>query len=387
MLQKRRIYWPAINLIGPGCVEEIGEEISKLGLKKALVVSDEVLHEIGIVNKVTAVLDQSEIAYSVFVDVKPNPTTKNVNDGLDAFRKEGCDFIISIGGGSPQDAAKAIGILATNGGNIVDYEGVGKSKNKSVPIIAINTTAGTASEVTINYVITDEERKIKMVIVDPNSLAVIAVNDPELMVQKPASLTAATGMDALTHAIEAYVTRGAYELSDTIAIKSIELVSRYLAAAVADGSDMEARSGMAWGSYIAGLSFSNCGLGIVHSLAHQLGSEYDLPHGVANAILLPYVMEYNMDACPSKFADIARAMGMPVDQAASEKEAAMMALDAVRELSKKVGIPALKDTTFNPADAEKLAVQAAGDVCTGGNPKDVKISDLKKIYLKAYQGE
>jgi alcohol dehydrogenase len=386
MLTRRRIYWPAINLIGPGCVQEIGEEINKLGLTKALVVSDEVLQKVGVVEQVTSVLDRSGIAYSLFVDVKPNPTTKNVNDGLEAYRKEGCDFIISIGGGSPQDAAKAVGILATNGGNIVDYEGIGKSKHKSVPIIAINTTAGTASEVTINYVITDEVRKIKMVMVDPNSLALIAVNDPELMLKKPAGLTAATGLDALTHAIEAYVTKGAFELSDAIALKSIELTSTYLAAAVANGSDLVARSGMAWGSYVAGLSFSNCGLGIVHSLAHQLGSEYDLPHGVANAILLPYVMEFNMSACPEKFADIAKAMGKPVEKATSVAEAAAMALEAVRELAKQVGIPALKETAFNPADVDKLAAQAMRDVCTGGNPKDVTIEDLKNIYMTAYQG-
>jgi alcohol dehydrogenase len=386
MLTKRRIYWPAINLIGPGCVQEIGEEITKLGLTKALVVSDEVLKKVGVVDQVTSVLDRSGIAYSLFVDVKPNPTTQNVNDGLEAYRREGCDFIVSIGGGSPQDAAKAVGILATNGGNIVDYEGIGKSGNKSVPIIAINTTAGTASEVTINYVITDEVRKIKMVMVDPNSLALIAVNDPELMVKKPAGLTAATGLDALTHAIEAYVTKGAFELSDAIALKSIELTSRYLAAAVADGSDLTARSGMAWGSYVAGLSFSNCGLGIVHSLAHQLGSEYDLPHGVANAILLPYVMEFNLSACLHKFADIAKAMGKPVEKAASVDEAAAMALEAVRELAKQVGIPALKETTFNPADVDKLAAQAMRDVCTGGNPKDVTIEDLKSIYMTAYRG-
>lgn len=386
MLQARRIYWPSINLIGPGCVGEIGEEIRKLGLSKALVVSDEVLLDIGVVGKVTDILDVHGISFALFVDVKPNPTTKNVYDGLDAYRGEGCDFIISIGGGSPQDAAKAIGILATNGGNIVDYEGIGKSMNKSVPIIAINTTAGTASEVTINYVITDEERKIKMVIVDPNSLATISVNDPELMMNKPAALTAATGLDALTHAIESYVTRGAFELSDTLSLKAIELVSRYLADAVADGTNAEARSGMAWGSYIAGLSFSNCGLGIVHSLAHQLGSEYDLPHGVANAILLPYVMAYNLEACPSKFADIAKAMGKPTERAGSDAEAAVLALEAVRELSVKVGIPALKETRFNPADAENLAAQALRDVCTGGNPKDVTLEDLKGIYLKAYEG-
>jgi alcohol dehydrogenase len=214
----RRVYWPSINLIGPGSVKEIGEEIQKLHLGKALVVSDQVLQKVGVVQQVTEVLDAGQIAYSVFVDVKPNPTTGNVYSGLEQFQKEGCDFIISVGGGSPQDAAKAIGLLYTNGGNLVEYEGIGKTTHKSVPIIAVNTTAGTASEVTINYVITDEERKIKMVMVDPNSLATIAVNDPELMVQKPAGLTAATGMDALTHAIEAYVTKGAFPLSDALCI-------------------------------------------------------------------------------------------------------------------------------------------------------------------------
>ncbi len=385
MLSSRRIYWPSVNLIGPGCVKEIGSDILQLGLSKALVVSDKVIADVGIVKIVTDILEQNGIAFAVFTDVKANPTTQNVNDGLVMFREEQCDFIISIGGGSPQDAAKAIGILYTNGGDIVAYEGIGKSKNKSVPIVAINTTAGTASEVTINYVITDEYRKIKMVMVDPNSLATIAVNDPELMMTKPASLTAATGMDALTHAIEAYVTKGSYELSDALAYKAIEFIASSLEAAVLDGSNLKARSGMAWGSYVAGLSFSNCGLGIVHSMAHQLGSEYDMPHGVANAILLPFVMEYNLEACPVKFAQIAKAMGKNTDNASSEYEAALLALEAVRELSAKVGIPKLKESSYDPRDIDKLAEQAMRDVCTGGNPRTATLEDIKAIYTKAYQ--
>jgi alcohol dehydrogenase len=386
MLAIRRIYWPAINLIGPGCVKEIGAEIVNLGKTKALFVTDKVLNQVGVVKQVTDVLDQSGISYVVFDDVKPNPTTQNVNDGLALYKKEGCDFIISLGGGSPQDAAKAIGILATNGGSIVDYEGIGKSKTKSSPIIAINTTAGTASEVTVNYVITDEFRKIKMVMVDPHSMATIAVNDPELMVKKPASLTAATGLDALTHAIEAYVTKGAFALSDTLSLQAIRFISNSLLAAVKDGTDIAARSEMAWGSYVAGLSFSNCGLGIVHSMAHQLGSEYDLPHGVANAILLPYIMEFNLDSNPKKFAEIAEAMGADISKAGNELEAANMALEAVRKLSQAVGVPALKETSFNPDDVSKLADQAMRDVCTGGNPKEVTKEDMIALYLKAYNG-
>ena len=380
----RRIYWPAINLIGSGAVQEIGTEVKNLGLKKILVVTDKVLRSLGVVKKVTDVLDAASVSYVIFDDVKPNPTTKNVNDGLIVFKANGCDSLLSIGGGSPQDAAKAIGILNANGGDIVNYEGIGKSKYKSVPIIAVNTTAGTASEVTVNYVITDKARKTKMVMVDPNSLATVAVNDPELMVEKPAGLTAATGMDALTHAIEAYVTKGAFGLSDALAIESVRLIGQSLETAVNDGKNIEARSKMAWASYIAGLSFSNCGLGIVHSMAHQLGSEYDLPHGVANAILLPFVEEFNSSVCPEKFRDIAIALGKNVD-GLSVEEARKVAIDAIKELSKKVKIPALKDTSFNPADVEKLAKQAMNDVCTGGNPREVSVEDLKLIYLKAYQ--
>lgn len=387
MLAIRRIYWPSVNLIGPGCVKEIGEEIGKLGFGKALLVTDKVLRDAGVVEQVTDVLDGSGIAYEIYDDVQPNPTTRNVHDGLAAYESGSCDFLISVGGGSPQDAAKAIGLLATNGGNIVDYEGIGKSANKSAPIIAINTTAGTASEVTINYVITDEQRKIKMVMVDPNSLALIAVNDPELMVKKPAALTAATGMDALTHAIESYVTAGSFELSDALSLKAIEFIAASLPAAVADGTNIEARSRMAWGSYTAGLSFSNSGLGIVHSMAHQLGSEYDLPHGVANAILLPFVMDFNLDAAPEKFAVIAAAMGKETSEAVTLDEAARLALVAVQELSAQVGIPRLRDTAFRLEDAGLLAEQAMRDVCTGGNPKKVTIDQIEAIYVRAYNNE
>lgn len=380
----RRIYWPAINLVGPGAIKEMSVEIQKLGIKNWLVVTDKVLNSLGVVKKVTDVLDQSGISYTVFDDVKPNPTTQNVKDGLAAYKSNRCDGILSIGGGSPQDAAKAIGILYSNGGEITAYEGIGKSARKSVPIIAVNTTAGTASEVTVNYVITDEVRKIKMVMVDPNCLATVAVNDPELTLQKPAGLTAATGLDALTHAIEAYITKGAFRLSDTLALEAIRLIGESLEAAVKDGTNLAARSGMVWGSYIAGLSFSNCGLGIVHSMAHQLGSEYDLPHGVANAILLPYVEEFNAVVCPAKFKNIALALGRDVAHL-SDEEASLEAIRAIRELSAALGIPRLRDTSFNPRDIDRLAEQAMADVCTGGNPRDVTVEEIKAIYRSAYQ--
>lgn len=381
----RKIYFPSTNLIGPGVVREIGTEIKNLGLQKLLVVTDKILNKIGVVKQVTDVLDASAIKYTVYDEVKPNPTTKNVNDGLKLFKDEKCDGLLSIGGGSPQDTAKAVGILATNGGNILDYNGVGLSKHKAAPIIAVNTTAGTASEVTINYVITDEVRKTKMVIIDPNCLATIAVNDPVLMLNKPAGLTAATGMDALTHAIEAYITKGAFRLSDTLSLEAVKIIGEALETAVNDGKNIEARSKMAWGSYIAGLAFSNCGLGIVHSMAHQLGSEYDLPHGVANAILLPFVEDFNSKVCPEKFADIAKALGKNIDNLSVE-EACKAALDAIKELSVKVRIPKLKDTSFKIEDVDKLAKQAMKDACTPGNPREVTAEDIKKIYIAAYNG-
>ncbi len=381
----RRIYWPAINLIGVGAIQGVVTELQNLQLTNVLVVTDKVLRAMGVTQKVTDLLAAAGIAFTIYDDVKPNPTVANVNNGLAVYQAQGCKGIVSIGGGSPQDAAKAIGLLQTNGGNIVDYEGIGKSINKSVPIVAINTTAGTASEVTINYVITDEVRKIKMVMVDPNCLASVSVNDPELMLGKPAGLTAATGMDALTHALEAFITKGAFRLSDTLALEAIKLIGESLADAVADGSNLTARTKMAWASYIAGLAFSNCGLGIVHSMAHQLGSEYDLPHGVANALLLPYVASFNLSACPEKFAQIASALGKNTI-GLNTADAAQLAIDALREMAKALQIPTLKDTRFQLSDIDKLAEQAMRDVCTGGNPRTVSVDDIKQIFINAYQG-
>lgn len=381
----KRIYWPAVNLIGPGAIKEVGVEINKLGLRRILIVTDKVLRSVGVVKKVTDVLNSAGIHYVVYDEVKPNPTTKNVADGLDLFYGLCCDGLMSIGGGSPQDAAKAIGILHTNGGEITYYEGIGKSKRKSVPIIAINTTAGAASEVTINYVITDELRKIKMMMVDPNCLATVTVNDPELMLNKPAGLTAATGFDVLTHAIEAYVAKDAFRFSNVLALEAAKLVGESLVTTVNNGTDLDARTKMAWASFIAGLSFSNCGSGITHSMADQLSAEYDLPHGVANAILLPYVAEFNAVVCPAKFKDIAIALGRNVD-GLTDEEAAKEAINAIRELAEELNIPQLKETNFNPDDIEKLSIQAMADVCTSGNPREVKLNDIKALYLQAYMG-
>jgi alcohol dehydrogenase len=280
-------YVPSINIMGKGCLKEIGPFIQELNLKKALVVTDKFLVKSGIAGKLLAVLDEAGIQYVVYDEVKPNPTCKNVHDGVYYLKSHDCDYLVSIGGGSPQDTAKAIGIVATNGGYIAQYEGVHKSKHKSLPIVAVNTTAGTSSEVTINYVITDEERKIKMVMVDKNSIATISVNDPELMIDKPAALTAATGMDALTHAIEALVTPGAYPVTDATALAAIELIFGNLARTVKNGHDIEAREQMVYAVFLGGLAFNNAGLGYVHAMAHQLGGVYDLPHGVCNAMLLP----------------------------------------------------------------------------------------------------
>lgn len=384
MLAVRKIYWPALNIVGPGALSEGIQEIAKMNLGKALIVTDKGIIEAQIIDDVTKKLTENNLEFAIFSEVCPNPTVKNVNEGLELLKKENCDYIISLGGGSPQDAAKAIGILATNGGDIRDYNGVSLSKNKSLPIIAINTTSGTASEVTINYVITDEEKKVKMVIVDSNSLATISINDPELMLKKPKQLTAATGMDALTHAIEAYTTLGAYRLSDILTLESIKIIGESLENAVENGEDLEARSKMAWGSFIAGLAFSNCGLGIVHSMAHQLGSEYNLPHGVANAILLPEVVEYNLSSNYKKFKEIAEALGENV-KLLSDEEGAKKAVEAIRKLSNKIDIPKLKDTKFNLEDIQKLSNQAFNDICTGGNPKQVTVEAIENIYLKAYK--
>jgi len=383
MLQNRRIYLPPLSLIGPGALEDLGEELKNLPYKKALFVTDGVLVKIGVAKQVIEVMKASNIEIVLYKDVQPNPTVKNVDDGLTLLTENDCDFILTLGGGSPQDCGKAIGILATNGGNIEDYEGIHMSKNKSLPLIAINTTAGTASEVTINYVITDEKRHIKMVMVDKNCLVSIAVNDPKLMLNKPAALTAATGMDALTHAIETYITKGAFEWSDVLALEAIKLISESLEDAVKNGNDLEARSKMAWGQFIAGQAFSNAGLGFVHSMAHQLGGMYDLPHGVANAILLPHVEKFNITACAKKLKNVAKAMGVNVSEM-NDHEGANAAIKAIQDLSKAVGIPSgLKELGVKKEDFKEMAKNALADVCTGGNPKEVNLEETMAIYAEA----
>ncbi|WP_341347801.1 iron-containing alcohol dehydrogenase [Paenibacillus sp. FSL H3-0469] len=374
---------PSINIMGKGCLKDIAPYIQELNLQKALVVTDKFLMKSGIAGRLLAVLEEAGIQYVVYDEVKPNPTCKNVHDGADFLKQHECDYLISIGGGSPQDTAKGIGIVATNGGHIADYEGVHKSKHKSLPIVAVNTTAGTSSEVTINYVITDEERKIKMVMVDKNSIATISVNDPELMADKPAALTAATGMDALTHAIEALVTPGAYPVTDATALAAVELIFANLARTVTDGHDIEAREQMVYAIFLGGLAFNNAGLGYVHAMAHQLGGVYDLPHGVCNAMLLPYVEEENAKHVPEKFRAIARAAGLQTE-GRSDKECADYVIEAIKALSKEVGIPAkLSELGVAEVDLDLLAENAMKDACAPGNPfiptKDEVIALFRKI--------
>lgn len=373
-------YFPETVLMGAGALELLPNELKDLNLKKALIVTDKNLLKIGVVNKVKTILDKSEINYVVFSDVKPNPTVKNVDDGYKVLQENNCDFIISIGGGSPQDAGKGIAVLGTNGGSIKDYHGVNLSKRKAMPIVAINTTAGTASEATINYVITDEEEKLKMVIVDKNSMATIAINDADLTVNMPQSLTAATGMDALTHAIEGYISTGATDFSDMFNLEAIKVISKNLKAAYEDGENIEARENMLYGQFVTGMGFSNCGLGIVHSMAHQLGGFYDLPHGICNAILLPHIMEYNMSETGEKFINIAEAMGVNTKNMTLE-EAQLAAINSVKNLSKSVGIPDnFKSLGVDRNDIEKLAEYAMNDPCTPSNPKKPTNEDIMKIY-------
>lgn len=377
-------YVPSINIMGKGCLQEIGPYIQELKLKKALVVTDKFLMKSGIAGKLLAVLDEAGIEYAIYDEVKPNPTCKNVHDGVDYLKSQNCDYLISIGGGSPQDTAKAIGIIATNGGHIKEYEGVHKSKHKSLPIVAVNTTAGTSAEVTINYVITDEDRKVKMVMVDKNSLATISVNDPELMIDKPAALTAATGMDALTHAIEALVTPGAYPVTDATALAAVELIFANLARTVKNGHDIEAREQMVYAIFLGGLAFNNAGLGYVHAMAHQLGGVYDLPHGVCNAMLLPFVEEENAKYVPEKFRSIAKAIGLNVENQ-TDKQCADFVIESIKALSKEVGIPAkLSELGVEEVDLDLLAENSMKDACAPGNPfiptKEEVITLFKKYY-------
>ena len=376
-----------VSYFGPGAREVLPQEIKRLGLNKAFVATDKDLIKFGVADKVLKVLEAANIPYEIFSEIKPNPTVSNVKAGVEAFAKSGADFILAIGGGSSIDTSKAIGIITNNPefSDVVSLEGVAPTKKKSVPIIALPTTAGTAAEVTINYVIIDEEAKKKMVCVDPNDIPAVAIVDPELMYSMPKGLTAATGMDALTHAIESYITPGAWVMSDMLELKAIEMIAANLKAAVDNGSDPVAREAMSQAQYIAGMGFSNVGLGIVHSMAHPLGAHYDTPHGVANALLLPYVMEYNAESpAAPKYIHIAKAMGVNTD-GMTEAEGVKAAVEAVKQLSLSIGIPQkLNEIGVRKEDLHTLAVDAFNDVCTGGNPRPTSIEDIEALYNKAY---
>ena len=365
---------------GKGAIGAIPEEIKGRGFKKAFVTSDSDLIKFGVTKKVTDVLDNAGVAYTVFSDIKPNPTIENVQAGVEAFKASGADCIVAIGGGSSMDTAKAIGIIITNPeyADVRSLEGVAPTKNKCVPIIAVPTTAGTAAEVTINYVITDVEKNRKMVCVDVHDIPVVAVVDPDMMATMPKGLTAATGMDALTHAIEGYITRGAWELSDMFHLKAIEIIASSLRGAV--NNEDAGREGMALGQYVAGMGFSNVGLGIVHSMAHPLGALYDTPHGVANAIILPTVMEYNAPATGEKYKYIAAAMGVKGTENMTVEEYRAAAINAVKQLSLDVGIPADLKDIVKVEDLQFLAESAYADACRPGNPRETSVEEITDLY-------
>lgn len=373
---------------GQGAINEIITEVKSRGFKKCLVVTDADLVKFGVVKKVTDLLDKAKFKYAIFDKVKANPSVDVVKNGVKAFQKAKADYMIAIGGGSPQDTAKAIGIIINNPefSDVTSLEGVAPTKNKSVPVIAVATTAGTAAETTINYVITDEKKRRKFVCVDPHDIPVVAVVDPDMMSTMPKGLTAATGMDALTHAIEGYTTLGAWELADTLNLKAIEIIAGSLKKAVEN--DAKGREGMALGQYMTGMAFSNVGLGVVHGMAHPLSAFYDTPHGIANAVLLPYVMEFNASHSGTKYREIARAMGVKGVDAMKQKEYRDAAINAVKKLSKAVGIPkTLKEIGVKKEDLEALADAAMADVCTGGNPRPCTKALILKVYEKAFNGK
>ena len=366
---------------GAGAIQEIATEAKAHGFKKALVCSDPDLIKFGVTAKVTDILDKNGLEYEIYSEIKPNPTIDNVKHGVETFKKSGADYLIAIGGGSSMDTSKAIGIIIANPEfeDVRSLEGVAPTKKPCVPIIAVPTTAGTAAEVTINYVITDVERKRKFVCVDPHDMPIIAIVDPDMMSSMPKGLTASTGMDALTHAIEGYTTKAAWEMTDMFHLKAIEIIARSLRSAVAN--EKEGREGMALGEYIAGMGFSNVGLGIAHSMAHTLGAVYDTPHGVACAMMLPIVMEYNADCTGEKYREIARAMGVKGVDDMSVEEYRKAAIDAVAQLSVDVGIPT-KLEAIKEEDLEFLAESAHADACAPGNPKDASVEDLKALFRK-----
>ena len=365
---------------GAGAIQEIATEVKSRGFKKAFVCSDPDLVKFGVTAKVLKVLDDNGFSYELYSNIKPNPTIENVQTGVEAFKNAGTDYLIAIGGGSSMDTAKAIGIIINNPefANVRSLEGVADTKNPAVPIIAVPTTAGTAAEVTINYVITDAEKNRKMVCVDPHDIPVVAVVDPDMMSSMPKGLTAATGMDALTHAIEGYITAGAWELSDMFHLKAIEIIAKSLRGAV--DNTPEGREGMALGQYIAGMGFSNVGLGIVHSMAHPLGALYDTPHGVANAIILPTGMEYNAPATGEKYRDIAKAMGVEGTEKMTQDEYRKAAIDAVKKLAADVGIPADLKDIVKSEDIPFLAQSAYDDACRPGNPRETSVEEITKLY-------
>ena len=366
---------------GSGAIQEIATEAKAHGFKKALVCSDPDLIKFGVTAKVTDILDKNGLEYEIYSEIKPNPTIDNVKHGVETFKKSGADYLIAIGGGSSMDTSKAIGIIIANPEfeDVRSLEGVAPTKKPCVPIIAVPTTAGTAAEVTINYVITDVERKRKFVCVDPHDMPIIAIVDPDMMSSMPKGLTASTGMDALTHAIEGYTTKAAWEMTDMFHLKAIEIIARSLRSAVAN--EKEGREGMALGEYIAGMGFSNVGLGIAHSMAHTLGAVYDTPHGVACAMMLPIVMEYNADCTGERYREIARAMGVKGVDDMSVEEYRKAAVDAVQKLSIDVGIPT-KLEALKEEDLDFLAESAHADACAPGNPKDASVEDLKALFRK-----
>ena len=375
------------SYFGAGCRETIAVEAIRRGFKKAFFVTDKDLIRFKVADKIIEVFEKNHIPYELFSDVKANPTIANVQHGVAAFKESGADFIVALGGGSSIDTAKGIGIVVNNPdfADVKSLEGVAATRYKAVPTFALPTTAGTAAEVTINYVIIDEDAKKKMVCVDPNDIPAVAIVDPELMYSMPKGLTAATGMDALTHAIESYITPGAWAMSDMFELKAIEMIAANLKAAVDNGNDVAAREAMSQAQYIAGMGFSNVGLGIVHSMAHPLGAHYDTPHGVANALLLPYVMEYNAESpAAPKYIHIAKAMGVNTD-GMTESEGIRAAVDAVRKLSLSIGIPQkLHEINVKEEDLHQLAVDAFHDVCTGGNPRPTSVEEIEALYRKAF---
>lgn len=375
-----RIILNNVSYHGKGAIQAIPDEVRARGFKKAFVCSDPDLVKFNVTKKVTDLLDANNLEYVIYSNIKPNPTIENVQTGVAEFKKSGADYIISVGGGSSMDTAKAIGIIINNPefADVRSLEGCAPTKNPTVPTIAVATTAGTAAEVTINYVITDVEKERKFVCVDPNDMAIIAISDPDMMATMPKGLTAATGMDALTHAIEGYTTKAAWDMTDMFHLKAIELIAQSLEGAV-NGED-KGREGMALAQYIAGMGFSNVGLGIVHSMAHPLGALYDTPHGVANAIILPTVMEYNAEYTGEKYKHIAKAFGVENVDAMTQEEYRKAAVEAVKKLSQDVGIPQNLKEIVKEKDLDFLAISAFNDVCTGGNPKDTSVEEIKELY-------